>query len=380
MRSHNATPQPQRMVSKRQRAAKKANKKKRAPAAKKKALTKSLTLFEAAQHARYTCLVNSVNDGHLKGKAAQNANVSERTARRWRANGPPRKRGRSKKDVAEIEKMCVKLAKTTLKHAGRTIPAFPSAKRIATELRKKQNIAISASTVLRYLARRGYVSRVRPRHPALRNAANRKRFAGEWEGKPTSGLLFSDEHWISTNDFTMRMMFVKKGTMPIPRDVQRRQNIPNFQLWGAVGVNWRSKLVFFPKTDDASATRKGFRLKGDSYIARCLAPNLKHLAKKGNTFMHDGAKCHTANVVKAWMKANKVTVMAGFPSSSPDLNPIESLWGELNRRIAELMPHYDVSLMRAARRAWREIPQKVINAHVRSFQAKCAAVYRNNGI
>ena len=73
------------------------------------------------------------------------------------------------------------------------------------------------------------------------------------------------------------------------------------------------------------------RLIGQRNTSRRRAPR---------SYIHNGAKCHTANIVKAsWMKANKMTAMEDFPSSSPDLNPIESLRGELNRRIAELMPH-----------------------------------------
>ncbi len=69
------------------------------------------------------------------------------------------------------------------------------------------------------------------------------------------------------------------------------------------------------------------------YIA-VLEDRLVHQATDwfGNeegTFMQDGAPCHTARAVMNYLRERNVTVL-DWPGNSPDMNPIETLWGIMN--------------------------------------------------
>ena len=53
--------------------------------------------------------------------------------------------------------------------------------------------------------------------------------------------------------------------------------------------------------------------------------------------MHDNDGKHTSALVKDWLKQKTIQTLP-FKSFSSDLNPIENLWDELERRVKKRQP------------------------------------------
>jgi len=55
-------------------------------------------------------------------------------------------------------------------------------------------------------------------------------------------------------------------------------------------------------------------------------------------FYWDNDPKHTAKIVKEFARSNKLNVPSDWPSSSPDLNPIENVWGLMETEIQKFVP------------------------------------------
>ncbi len=55
-------------------------------------------------------------------------------------------------------------------------------------------------------------------------------------------------------------------------------------------------------------------------------------------FQQDLAPAHTAKGTKSWFNDHGVTVL-DWPANSPDLNPIENIWGIVKRKMRDTRPN-----------------------------------------
>ena len=65
---------------------------------------------------------------------------------------------------------------------------------------------------------------------------------------------------------------------------------------------------------------------------------IPHLQNNGRMrLMHGGAPSHTARATRALLQANRINALP-WPSLSPDLNPIETIWDVIGQRVRSRVP------------------------------------------
>ena len=69
------------------------------------------------------------------------------------------------------------------------------------------------------------------------------------------------------------------------------------------------------------------------------------------TFMHDNDPKHTSRLVKYWLEENNITVLKR-PAQSPDLNPIENLWNDVEEHFGTVKPKNSNDLWEEIQKAW----------------------------
>ena len=141
-------------------------------------------------------------------------------------------------------------------------------------------------------------------------------------------------------------------------------------VWGAVSVAGRSALVQVQGS-----------LTAQRYIADILRPHaLPLLAAPAHVLQQDNARPHTACITQNFLTANNINTLP-WPSLSPDLNPIEHIWDELDRRVrAWVNPPANLhQLFQALEQEWNNIPLRVIRRVIGSMPRRCQAVMAARG-
>jgi transposase len=128
-------------------------------------------------------------------------------------------------------------------------------------------------------------------------------------------------------------------------------------------------LILLPAKREEDGEVRAFRLDAASYVRRCLQYVIPEIQRRKLVFQQDGARSHVAKITRAYLHRKKVKWLDDWPPYSADLNMIEPIWKELNTRVGERCPLTLEELVKAAKEAWEELPQEVINAHCGRFPA-----------
>ena len=114
-------------------------------------------------------------------------------------------------------------------------------------------------------------------------------------------------------------------------------------VWGSFSWQESGEIFFLPK---------GETMNMDKYLQVLKNQAAPAMEKAGTTkFLQDGAPCHKAKRVKAWLK-NQGWKLIDWPGNSPDLNPIENLWSCMKLELKNIhSPNLD-RLKQEIRRVW----------------------------
>lgn len=211
-----------------------------------------------------------------------------------------------------------------------------------------------------------------PRHRGLRDRwarRNRRVTQAAW-----AQVLFTDEKRfrLQENDCRTRV-YRERGerfndNCVIERD---RYGGGSVMIWAGVSMHNKTNIVFI----NGNLTAARYR---DEVLQPEVVPMMRN--NRGLSFLQDGAPAHTARATLAFLNANNVNIKA-LPARSPDLNVIENIWDELNRRVRRngIAPQTIPQLRAKIAQEWANLPQNYIHRYVTSMRRRCIAVINAQG-
>lgn len=213
---------------------------------------------------------------------------------------------------------------------------------------------VHPETVRNRLKQHGLVNRATVRKDYLSTIHLQKRFEfaethSHWTLDQWSDVIFSDEKiFRSSGNGPPRVWRPKRGNTRFDeqyvwseRRSSGRYTIP---VWACICLKDDRYTAIHRVTDRYLTGR---------YYADVILETF--VAGTPYTYMHDLSPIHTSRVVREYVDAVGIDVMNDWPPKGADMNPIENVWGEMERRLRERVPADTNHLWEMIQTTFREI-------------------------
>lgn len=258
-------------------------------------------------------------------------------------------RGRNRKTLDKIDKKILKLFEndTTMSLSR------------ACAILERKNIHLSIATISRRLHEAGFSQKVPLSKPLLSpdHVEQRLEWCSQMAEIDWNKVIFSDE-----SSFVLKGLKKKYWSRDVHRKIFRVVKHPQkIHVWGCFCSKGFGKVYIFKENLTAAGMVKIYN--------RALLPSITMFGfdkDNGWLFQEDNDPKHTSNLAKEW-KLKKNIPKLEWPVNSPDLSPIENIWGIMKTKIAEKNPKNIRQLVRLIRKTWKKFPEELAQNLVNSM-------------
>ncbi|CAI5452412.1 unnamed protein product [Caenorhabditis angaria] len=269
--------------------------------------------------------------------------------------------GAPKKLTERDKRGIVRLASNTMKSCN--------------DIKNELGLNISKTTVWRAIDQSPEIVRAKlvpaPRL-TLRHKDNRLTFAKANMATDWDKIIFSDEKKFNLDGpdgYNSYWHDIRKDQLRFPK---RNFGGGRVMCWGAFSAAGTLKIAFVSFKMDSLDYQKT--------LHDYLLPYLRRFRTRKFTFQQDNAAIHVSQSSKDWFKSHKIKVL-DWPACSPDLNPMENVWGELVRRVYAQGKKYDTvdQLKDAIETEWNKIDKNYLKRLVDSMPNRLYDVISKHG-
>ncbi|KAL4500816.1 hypothetical protein ABPG72_020050 [Tetrahymena utriculariae] len=197
---------------------------------------------------------------------------------------------------------------------------------------------------------------------------DRLQFARKYLKQDWKNYLFVDETTFQSHSYQTKVWCAQNNNPKI--------QVPKYPIkvhaWAGICAEGITDLHLFEGTLD-----------GEYYctiLEKTLIPSCQFLFGKTKwVLVQDNDPKHTCNKVEVFCKANKINILRDWPSSSPDINPIENIWGWIKNKLKQQHITTKEQLLQQIDILWQEIPLDFILHAIQSMPNRLQQVINQNG-
>lgn len=223
---------------------------------------------------------------------------------------------------------------------------------------KYPSLKVSLATIKRERKKKGWVC-TRPHYCQLireSNKAKRVMWCQEQinNHEEFENVIFTDECSVQLEQHS-RLCFRKKLH---PRILKQRPKHPvKLHIWGGISTRGASKIVIF--TGIMNAVRY------TQILQTSLLPFIEECFPDGHRMQQDNDPKHTSRYAQRFFEENNI-VWWKTPAESPDLNPIENVWGSLKQYLRnQFKPTNVEELKTGIQKFWSTLTPEVCSNYIR---------------
>lgn len=254
-----------------------------------------------------------------------------------------------------------------------------SAGSIAAEIGQELSVQVSPATIRNRLREAEYHGRIARKKPYIdeRNYVKRVRWARSYLERPTvfwNRILWSDESRFKLYRSDGMVRVWRKPSETYKKECLQptvKHGGGSVMVWGCMSANGVGNLVFI----------EGKMLKEDyrAILKENLMASARKLGlKRELIFQQDNDPKHTAYIIDDFLEQNGIEKLP-WPAQSPDLNPIEHLWDEMERRMKARRPKNKNEMKKLLVETWNNIGSDVTKKLVESMPRRLRQVILNKG-
>lgn len=248
----------------------------------------------------------------------------------------------------------------------------------AVQAREETNFPGSATTARRRIRN----SEVRSRCAANKifltdlNKRNRIEFSREFADRNDmwQNVIFSDEKTFQSCHNGVIRVYRPRNMRYNERYTRKNNKSGRFSVnvWGWISARGKGVCTIIEE-----------RLTAAVYcdvIENIMLTSVRPIFGDNFTFQHDNSPIHTARLVQTCLNNNSIRTLP-WPSKSPDINPIENIWGAMTKQMYKenFRPRNREELQNQVVQAWHSIPDEYATNLVLSMPRRLQSVLQNNG-
>lgn len=320
--------------------------------------------------------LTEVEKGQILGLKAGGLSVTEIAKRIGRGKATVSKFLNNKRSPAGRKK-CGRKQKLSSRQRRIIVRTMSKGETSANRIVREMNLNVTRQTVVNVLKNTKnlkYVKRKQQPRLTPQHIANRLKFARDhqtWD-RTWRTVIFSDEKKFNLDG--------PDGLKYYWHDLRREGQVFSKRVGGGGSIMVWGAFAYAGKIHLVEVKGRMNAKKYQDMLEANLLPYATDIAGDTYIFQQDNAACHAAKTTIEWFNGHNIKLLP-WPACSPDLNPIENLWGDMARAVYANGKQYNTvaELRTAIYEAWSNISMETLQKLVDSMKVRIFELALNKG-